>query len=389
MERIDCLVAGAGPAGMAAAITLARAGARVAVVEKKERAGGKACGGGLTPRAVKLIRKLKFDAHLGHPVFYLEGNAPPHHYNCFTLKKPALHIARRALFDQSLRDAAQNMGINFVFGAISGASWDGRIFTLKTLCSKVLKSPRLIAADGAASRVRRSFGGTVSCQALALMADELETPGERPRILFDGGMVASGYGWVFPYGDGRANAGVYSVADISGAQMRLGLADYLKKRLAEDAPGKITGGAIPWGGYSLPGRAPLLLAGDAGGFADPMTGEGIYAALYTGHAAALAALGASPETARIFYEKSLRPLFANMALLRLICQRAYRLPRLGGRILGLKAVHGPITEGLIRGLNTSAVIGAFPALLLLSLANPSLSHFERRNRLPLDKASQY
>jgi flavin-dependent dehydrogenase len=370
---------------MAAAISLARVGARVVVVEKKEIAGNKACGGGLTPRAVRLIRRLKFDAHLGHPVFYLEGNAPPHHYNCFFLKKPALHISRRALFDQSLRDMAQKMGINFVFGTISGASWDGRLFTLKTHCSKALKSPRLIAADGAASRVRRSFGGTIRCHALALMADELKSPGARPRIIFDGGMAPSGYGWVFPYGDGRANAGVYSVADISGGQMRRDLADYLAKRLAEHNPGTITGGAIPWGGYFLPGRVPLILAGDAGGFADPMTGEGIYHALYTGHAAALAALASSPEKARIAYEKSLKSLFANMALLRLICQRAYRLPRQGGRILGLKAVHGPITEGLIRGLNTSAVIGAFPALLLLSLANPSLSHFERRSRLPLDK----
>jgi flavin-dependent dehydrogenase len=369
---------------MAAAITLARAGASVVVVEKKGQAGGKACGGGLTPRAVRLVHRLNLKANLGCPVFCLEGNAPPHHYNCFTLKKPALSIVRRALFDQSLRDTALSLGVDFIFGTICGAYRDGRAFTLKTHCGKVLAAPFLIAADGAASRVRRSFGGTIRCQALAMMADGLDNPRRTPCILFDGGMAPSGYGWVFPYGDGRANAGVYSVAAVSGVQMRRALATYLKKRMTTDNPGAITGGAIPWGGYLLPKEVPLLLAGDAGGFADPMTGEGIYHALYTGHAAARAVTGASPENARISYEKSLKPLFANMALLRLICERAYHYPRQGGRILGLKAVHGPITEGLIRGLNTSAVMAAYPALLLLSLTNSSLVQFERRAGIPLD-----
>jgi len=103
-----------------------------------------------------------------------------------------------------------------------------------------------------------------------------------------------------------------------------------------------------------------------------MTGEGIYHALYTARAAARAILSGPPESARERYEKGLRPFSANARFLAWLAPRAYCHPEPGGRLLSLKLLHGPITEGLIRGHNTASILGLYPLFLGLSLLSPSL-----------------
>jgi flavin-dependent dehydrogenase len=102
-----------------------------------------------------------------------------------------------------------------------------------------------------------------------------------------------GYAWHFPAVDGIANIGVYLTADAYEGKKR-SLAALLRAfierhpdRFANMQPvGKVRTWSLPLAPPPIASSAPgLLLAGDAGHFIDPFTGEGIWQALTTGIAA--------------------------------------------------------------------------------------------------------
>lgn len=372
MKIHQCLIAGGGPSGLVLALLLKRAGMEPLVLERRERPVKKACGGGITPRALKLIKSLGLDLDTGRDWFALEGNAPPRHINRFMAKKPVMAVNRRAAFQKSLEELVEKSSIPIIRAHITRAAYSGGVFSIETEAG-IFRSLRLIGADGAGSRVRRSFGGKVPYSATAMMVDNVSCRKASGRVIFDGGAAPLGYGWVFPYDDETCNCGVYTVGNLPEGGLRPFLARYLKDRLGFDLNGlAVTGGSIPFGGYSLASDAPVLLLGDAGGFADPMTGEGIYHALCTARAASRAILSGPPESVRRRYEKTLRPFAANARFLAWLAPRAYRYPEQGGRLLSLKILHGPITEGLIRGRNTASILGLYPLFLGLSILSPSL-----------------
>jgi len=66
--HFDVAVIGGGPAGSSAAITAARAGLRVLLVEKGPYGRDKVCGDGLTPRAISALDELKIDYSVAHRI---------------------------------------------------------------------------------------------------------------------------------------------------------------------------------------------------------------------------------------------------------------------------------------------------------------------------------
>ncbi|MBI5844154.1 MAG: FAD-dependent monooxygenase [Deltaproteobacteria bacterium] len=372
MKIHQCIIAGGGPSGLVLALLLKRAGMEPLVLERRERPVKKACGGGITPRALKLIKSLGLDIDCGRFWYVLEGNAPPRHINRFTAKKPVMAVNLRAAFQKSLEELAEKNSIPIIRAQVQRAAYSGGVFTVETEAG-VFRSQRLAGADGAGSRVRRSFGGTVPYSATAMMVDGVSCRRASGRVIFDGGAAPLGYGWIFPYDDETCNLGVYTVGDLPEGGLKPYLARYLKDRLGLDLKGReVTGGSIPFGGYRMGSGAPVLLLGDAGGFADPMTGEGIYHALFTAKAASRAILSGPPESARHRYEKGLRPFMANVRFLAWFAPRAYAYPEPGGRLLSLKFLHRPITEGLIRGHNAATIAILFPLFAGLSLLSSSL-----------------
>ncbi|MGD8863850.1 MAG: hypothetical protein PVI30_27800 [Myxococcales bacterium] len=109
-----------------------------------------------------------------------------------------------------------------------------------------------------------------------------------------------GYGWVFPEVDGLANAGVYLREDeyrACGRDLRGLLDDFLARHPERfghaHIEGKVRSWSLPIGPVPGPAAGPgLLLVGDAGGFIDPLSGEGIWQALFTGMAAGRTAAAA-------------------------------------------------------------------------------------------------
>jgi flavin-dependent dehydrogenase len=148
-----------------------------------------------------------------------------------------------------------------------------------------------VVADGAHGRTAGLVGlAGPRWQGVALEAN-LTPPGGVPSFWadvlgIDLGNIPGGYGWLFPKGD-HINLGVYGWHP-AGPTLRARLTE-LTRFYGFDP-------ADLWGmrGHHLPVRAPgaplaagnALLVGDAAGFVDPLTGEGIYAAVWSGHTAA-------------------------------------------------------------------------------------------------------
>jgi flavin-dependent dehydrogenase len=176
-----------------------------------------------------------------------------------------------------------------------------------------------IGCDGAYSAVRNALGLAPGPRALAIRGYAPTPPSRRGQqvIVFGRGRQPS-YAWSFDRGDGLANVGYGELlTQRRPAPTRRHLLGELERLL----PGA-TAGSGDWLGHHLPlspwrwqhpdGR--VLLAGDAAGLINPLTGEGIYYAVATGvlagRAAVSALTGGETAGAGAQYRKAVRTLLA-------------------------------------------------------------------------------
>jgi flavin-dependent dehydrogenase len=178
----------------------------------------------------------------------------------------------------------------------------------------------LVAADGAHSVVAASVGRAPGRRALAIRGYAPTPAGRRGRqVIVYGHRRQPSYAWSFDRGDGLANVGYGELlGDEPDPPSRRVLLDQLEELL----PGTVATGT-EWRGHHLPlsgwrwhqpdGR--VLLAGDAAGLVNPMTGEGIYYAVATGlsagRAAARALASDDPGAAGALHRTAVRRLLAS------------------------------------------------------------------------------
>jgi menaquinone-9 beta-reductase len=186
-----------------------------------------------------------------------------------------------------------------------------------------LEAPVLIGADGVNSPVARAILGRAHDPARIGFALEVEAPArpDRRDLEIDFAAAAWGYGWVFPKA-ASLTVGVGGRA-ARNPDMKARLAAYLLRHGIDPAAQRIKGHHLPFGDYKRrPGRGRVLLAGDAAGLVDPITGEGIAWAIRSGALAAAAAAAAlaaaAPERAFPAYRRALRPIHAEMRRARLL-----------------------------------------------------------------------
>lgn len=309
----ECQVAvvGAGPAGSAAAYFLAQRGLDVLLIDRGEFPRDKTCGDGLSPRALKVMEAmgaLPQARALGQAIEGVRFISPDGTWMQARLPPYPAHpayalILPRLILDDLLRTRALSAGARFL----------GRthIVNLRPQSAGVeledkdgagtIRARAAILATGAstsllqASRVlRRRPSFRVAARGYF---EGLDHPSEQIDFHFDG-VPLPGYGWVFPTGDGTANVGAGTLGP-STAFDRLGrnsrrLFDGflgLPSMQAELGSGRRLG---PVKSYPLRmdfARVPtfgprLLLAGEACGLVNPLTGEGIDYALESGQIAA-------------------------------------------------------------------------------------------------------
>lgn len=291
MDTPSIAVVGAGPAGATAARLLAAGGARVALLEARRLPRTKLCGGGLTPKAQRLVppAALATVQRRLHRVELHGGHVPP-----IRLDEPAAEIAmvERDRFDLALTEAAAAAGADVRDGErVETVVEDETGVTLTTRTGR-LRVDALVAADGDPSGIARrlGLGGAATRHSLALEVDlplAADAPHDTAILSF---AVPGGYAWYFPKGD-HANVGVGSYHVTTGDGPAHGhLRNALIRFAADhglDANRRIAGHWIPQSLRTGALASPrVVLAGDAAATADPLFGEGIAYAIVSGAAAA-------------------------------------------------------------------------------------------------------
>lgn len=148
---IDLLVAGGGPAGLATAIYAAQAGLEAVVVEHRRGPIDKACGEGLMPHSLAHLDRLGASAEgrAFHGIRYLDGRRVA---EARFVHGPGRGV-RRTVLHEALSKAAADGGVQVVHGDIGEVSQDG-----DAVCAAGFRARYLAAADGLHSPIRRSLG---------------------------------------------------------------------------------------------------------------------------------------------------------------------------------------------------------------------------------------
>ena len=244
----------------------------------------KACGDGVAPHVLDLLSEVGVDGLVDDmvPVSRLRlsrGEATV----ARTMARPAWVVPRTVL-DHRLLETARAAGAHVEHHRARALDTQpGDLVRVDDVAAARL----VVGADGAQSVVRRTLGLPRGRTALALRG-YAPTPAARrgeQTIVFGTNRQPS-YAWCFDRGDGMANVGYGEVlTEQRPAPARPALIEELERLL----PGATTG-ASDWRGHQLPlsswawahpsGR--VLLAGDAAGLVNPLTGEGIYHAVLSG-----------------------------------------------------------------------------------------------------------
>ncbi len=306
MERFDVLVVGAGPAGSAAAMRLARCGARVLLADRAFFPRDKPCGGGLTGRALRYA-PCDVEPVVEHVVDRFVVRSGYRGRVARRSASPLVRMTQRRHLDAFLVEQAVTAGCSFRDGSVvADLEVDADGVSARVGGSRV-RAPFVVGADGANGVVARAAGlGEGIRHGVALEGnvswDELAPEGYAGTAWVELGVVPGGYGWVFPKGD-HANLGVGGWL-AEGRRLRDHLARLAREhRLAPSVLSGVRGHRLPMREPGAPARCGrTLLVGDAAGLVDPLSGDGIYEAFVSAKLAAQAILAGRPEE----YEAALR-----------------------------------------------------------------------------------
>ena len=310
-QNCDVLVIGLGPAGAVAAAEAAKAGLKTIGFDGKSRAGYPVQCAEFVPSLLTnetLAAYHQSQQLIDKMVTFVEDELPDE-------KIPfSGRIIDREKFDAELCEIAKNCGAELHFGK-KLIKLDGNKAVFSDGTSVIAKV--IIGADGPHSFVGKSVGlinnETLETRQITI---QLLSPIKSTDIYLSAKYIG-GYGWLFPKNE-TANLGI-GVAHEKRHLLKPLLEELHSRLIAEGRVGSeilyTTGGAIPVGGmikpYAKSGDATIILAGDAAGLTNPISGAGIPAAVVSGRMAgetATSLLNGNIEAAED-YEQELQELF--------------------------------------------------------------------------------
>ncbi len=375
MPSADVVVVGAGPAGVAASVELARAGRRVLLVDKARFPRDKCCGDGLTAGALRQLEALglePFSLPSWQPVDDVVLHGPAGHQLSLPLPRGRgafAAVVTRLELDAALVDLARSAGVEVADGhPCTGAQAGADRITLEIGGVGPVAARYAIGADGMWSPLRKYLGATRQTR-----PDPRGRPGRLGEwhafrqyfrgvgpaatgalhVWFEGDLLP-GYLWSFPLPGGRANVGFgIERGRLPTRAMKALWPELLARPHVRAVLGPEAAPEAPHRAWPIPSRlhdVPLvagggraLFVGDAAAACDPLTGEGIAQALLTGSLAARAVTGAGPfdpGVAAEHYRRSVqRELLADMAVSRAmaVALRHRKGVRVGLRVAGASA----------------------------------------------------
>jgi geranylgeranyl reductase family protein len=350
----DVIIAGAGPAGAAAACHLTRSGASVILLDRMTFPRDKVCGDFVGPAALIELGTLGVSQMDGfartniarRAALYLDGEgliSKP--FPAIDGMPPYGRVIPRLALDKFIVDAARSAGARVMDGyPLAGFGVDGDAVAVEATSSNgryTLRCRLLIGADGGSSTVARLMRGSAPPRRDRFIASRayfanVEGPDDQLDLYF-GRSCFPGYYWLFPTGNGEANVGLGMTLETWPAHNRTP-ATMLRRLMRDDAAlaarlrnARLRGKIVGWPLMTYNHRLPIvsdrvILIGDAASLINPLNGEGIQYALLSARWAAetlapclrdddFSARALAPFTARV--ESELR---YDMALARLIVQ---------------------------------------------------------------------
>jgi geranylgeranyl reductase family protein len=303
----DVLIAGAGPAGAAAAIRLARAGRRVVLCDRSRFPRDKACGDGLIADSMAALQTLGLDRAVSERAFRTAGLLTISPRGTEVRFQSAFWVLPRRVLDEIIFRAAVDAGARFEHAIVEGPLLDGaRICGIRgrrpgTSEPVELRAPLTMLATGGAAGVLRRFDpgarADASGVAIRVYTRPATTPIQDLVISLERDLLP-GYAWAFPAPDGLLNVGVGALrgrglgADDRNLRQRLDLLLAGQGRLGERLGPQQ--GVTSYQGAPLRtgltgsqfGRPGLVIVGEAAGTTYSLTGEGIGKAMESGMLAA-------------------------------------------------------------------------------------------------------
>jgi flavin-dependent dehydrogenase len=217
------------------------------------------------------------------------------------------HMLDRAAFDASLVQEAVRAGADVRLSSFIRKVTGNGIVELAD--GSALSARVIVGADGPRSRAGKAIGAVneelVETRQITVTLREPYAATD----VFLSAEIPGGYGWLFPKGE-RANLGAgVSPAHKGRLKSIVARMHASQSRRVSSEVLTLTGGAIPVGGMLKPWgfveQSLVLLAGDAAGLANPVTGAGIAAAVHSGRLAGQAAASGRFEE----YEQELRDVY--------------------------------------------------------------------------------
>jgi geranylgeranyl reductase family protein len=350
MEVADVAVVGGGPAGAAAAITLARAGRDVVLLDKATFPRDKICGDGLTAGALRLLEDLGLRPGAvpsWQPVDDVVVSSPSHREVTFPLPQGDglfAVIARRVELDAALLDVARAVGVTVHDGhTVIGAREEADRVVLDVDGMGPVAARYAIGADGMWSPLRKLLGVATpgylgEWHAFRQYFTNVGPRAARELFVWFEPDLLPGYAWSFPLPGGGANVGfgiqrdggkVDRVRDMKAIWPELLGRPHIRAVLGPDARPE-----SPHRAWPIPARIDgvvlttgrTLFIGDAAAATDAMTGEGIGQALLTGRLAADAIAAGGLDAGRVTatYERSVRDALVADHRLSLLLIRALK-----------------------------------------------------------------
>jgi len=307
-RRFDVIVAGAGPAGLQAAIAAAEQGASVLVFDKKSTIGQPVRCGEFFPCKEEMLDLLPGSADFAH-LFEIPSDAITNTCETLRIFSPQesrwefpfkAHVLDRVVLEQRMAKEASNLGAEIRLGRpvrIFGNNGQIRVGPTE---EESFKAEVVIAADGFPSISAKSGG--LSCDRYLLpenvainyqyVMDDLDIDSDVTEMYIGTSIAPGGYGWIIPKSSTAANVGIgirttfksakgkdrldYFVRSYSLTADRL-RSGRIRTMIADVVP---VDGAVP---KSYSDR--LILAGDAAGMVMPTNGGGIPTAMVSGRIA--------------------------------------------------------------------------------------------------------
>jgi len=273
------IIVGGGPAGSSLGYLLQKKGISNCIIERKTFPRNKVCGGLLTKKTYDILNDIYGDTEfpferISTNVTLFCGHERISNVTTFT----PFYFVERIDFDFNLITRYKNIGGNL--------QENRRVIKLDQANHKVIldndeviEYKVIVGADGANSQIRKYIDKDYRPNALCIEQNVVSNDvSDEIQIYF--GAIRSGYGWCFPKRN-HYTVGIGGKIE-KNKDIKRSFIDFARKIDKYSNSSPFVGAVIPYGEYvKKPSVGNLVLIGDAAGFVDPITGEGLFFALYS------------------------------------------------------------------------------------------------------------